>query len=246
MYARDVEGQLLTFGVSGKLIMNGLVMFDRETDSLWAQVTGQAVEGSLKGTPLTIVPAVQTTWQKWVSAHPDTLVLDKRGSYRSDPYRSYYSGSSTGIIGESVRDVRLPSKELVVGVTIGGVAKAYPFSRLADAPVVNDLVDGVALLVTFDQASGTGVVYNPMVDGARLNFRRAEESGKFLVIEDLETGTLWDPLTGMAREGPLAGTTLEQVASHYEFWFAWKDYRPETELFEGTAPDVGGGSTGSP
>ena len=102
------------------------------------------------------------------------------------------------------------------------------------------------MLVTFDQASGTGVVYNPMVDGARLNFRRAEESGKFLVIEDLETGTLWDPLTGRAREGPLAGTTLEQVASHYEFWFAWKDYRPETELFEGTAPDVGGGSTGSP
>ena len=45
MYARDVNGQLLTFGVSGKLIMNGLVMFDRETGSLWAHINGQAVDG---------------------------------------------------------------------------------------------------------------------------------------------------------------------------------------------------------
>lgn len=161
---------MLTFGVSGKLIMNGLAMFDRETNSLWAHITGQAVEGSLKGTPLTIVPAVQTTWQEWVSAHPDTLVLDKRGSYRSDPYGSYYAGSSKGIIGESVKDGRLHSKELVVGVTIGGRSKACPFSRLAGTPVVNDLVDGVPLVVIFDLGSGTGVVYDPMVDEARSIF----------------------------------------------------------------------------
>ena len=73
---------------------------------------------------------------------------------------------------------------------------------------------------------------------------RNESSDRLL--EDLETGTLWDPLTGTSREGPLAGTTLERVSSHYEFWFAWKDYRPETELFEGTETDAADGSTGSP
>ena len=45
--------------------------------------------------------------------------------------------------------------------------------------------------------------------------------------------------TGVAGEGRLAGTTLEQVASHYEFWFAWKDYRPQTELYKGEGSQDG-------
>ena len=234
MYARDVNGQLLTFGVSGKLIMNGLVMFDRETGSLWAHINGQAVDGVLKGAELTIVPALQTSWEQWWTAHPETLVLDKRGSYTTDPYWSYYAGSSTGIIGETVEDLRLPAKELVVGITFGGMSKAYPFSALALDPVVNDTVNGVPLVITFDESSATGAVFNPMVDGAHLDFKQAGESvGSSLLIEDRQTGTLWDPITGKAQEGPLTGTTLERLASHYEFWFAWKDYRPETELYLG-------------
>ena len=97
---------------------------------------------------------------------------------------------------------------------------------------MNDVVNGVPLLVTFDDSSATGVVFSPMVDGRFLKFRRIQAPDEFL-MEDLETSTVWDALTGMAREGPLAGTTLKQVASHYEFWFAWKDYRPETELYQG-------------
>ena len=226
---------MLTFGVSGKLIMNGLVMFDRETGSLWAHINGQAVDGALKGTELTIVPALQTTWEQWRTAHPETLVLDKRGSYTSDPYWSYYSGSSTGIIGETVQDLRLPAKELVVGVSFGGVSKAYPFSELAMDPIVNDTVNGVPVVVTFDETSATGAVFNPVVEGARLDFKNAGESlGSSLLIEDLQTGSTWNPVTGKAQKGPLNGTTLERLASHYEFWFSWKDYRPDTELYLGT------------
>ena len=40
MYAREIEGRELTFGVSGKLIMNALVLYDRQTDSLWSQFLG--------------------------------------------------------------------------------------------------------------------------------------------------------------------------------------------------------------
>lgn len=244
MYARDVNGQVLTFGVSGKLIMNGLVMFDRETNSLWAHINGQAVEGPLKGSELTIFPAIQTTWEQWQSAYPESLVLDKRGSHTSDPYMSYYAGSSTGIIGETVQDLRLPAKELVVGVTLDGVFKAYPFSLLALDPVVNDTVNGVPLVVTFDESSAAGAVFNPVVEGIRLDFQNAGESvGSSLLIEDRQTGTTWDPVTGKAQHGPLAGATLERLASHYEFWFAWKDYRPETELYEGPWAH---GSTDSP
>ena len=64
--------------------MNGLVMYDRETGSLWSQVIGPAVDGSFAGKKLTVLPALQTTWKRWVSEHPWTLVLDKEGGHRSD------------------------------------------------------------------------------------------------------------------------------------------------------------------
>ncbi len=216
--------------------MNGLVMYDRETGSLWSQVIGQGVDGRFQGVELTIMPGLQTTWERWVSAHPDTLVLDKGGGYRSDSYSRYYTDGRLGILGQKQNDPRLYSKDLVVGVNINGQAKAYSFDELGITPVVNDVVNGVPLLVTFDDDSDTGVVFSPTVDGKRLNFRELRGSGEFL-MEDLETGTVWAPLTGVAREGPLAGAMLEQVASHYEFWFAWKDYRPETELYKSAATE---------
>lgn len=62
MYAREVEGRTLTFGVSGKLILNALVMYDRQTDSLWSQFLGVAVQGPLAGTKLEVLPSVLTDW----------------------------------------------------------------------------------------------------------------------------------------------------------------------------------------
>ena len=178
------------------------------------------------------IPGLQTTWEQWVSTHSDTLVLDKGGGYRSDSYSRYYTDDRAGILGQEQNDPRLNRKDFVVGVNINGRSKAYPFDELGITPVVNDVVNGVPLLVTFDDSSATGVVFSPMVEGRRLNFRQLQTPEKFL-MEDMETRTVWDPLTGRALEGPLAETMLEQMASHYEFWFAWKDSRPETELYQG-------------
>ena len=76
VYAREIEGRELLFGVSGKLIMNALVMYDRETDSLWSQFLGVAVKGPLERTPLEPIGTTLTEWATWRELHPDTLVLD--------------------------------------------------------------------------------------------------------------------------------------------------------------------------
>lgn len=62
--------------MSGKLIKNALVMYDRETEPLWSQFVGEAVAGPLAGTKLDLVPAQMTTWRDWKTRHPNTLVLD--------------------------------------------------------------------------------------------------------------------------------------------------------------------------
>ena len=62
--------------------MNALVMYDHQTDTLWSQFLGEGVKGPLTGKSLELLPLTHTTWDAWKSAHPDTLVLDKRGQYQ--------------------------------------------------------------------------------------------------------------------------------------------------------------------
>ncbi|HCP23533.1 MAG: DUF3179 domain-containing protein [SAR202 cluster bacterium] len=116
VYDREIQGTEHTFGVSAKLIMNALVMYDHQSETVWSQFLSRGVKGPQVNQALEIVPAVQTTWQQWLSLHPDTLVLDKRGRYQGDTYEGYYRGGSAGILGESNKDKRLPGKELVMGM----------------------------------------------------------------------------------------------------------------------------------
>ena len=220
-----------TFGVSGKLIMNAVVMYDHQSNTLWSQFLSRGVKGPLVNQALEIVPAVQTTWQQWLNLHPDTLVLDKRGSYQGDTYEGYYRGGSAGILGEANKDKRLPSKELVLGMVVAGLAKAYPFSVISDRTVINDHFAGEPVVVTFEPISESGAAFDRRLDGRTLNFEPAEGRGGVALMQDLETGSLWQVLTGQAVDGPLFGQRLERLPSHYSFWFAWSDFHPETDLY---------------
>ncbi len=235
MYSREIQGREHTFGVSGKLIMNTLVMYDHQTRTLWAQSFHKGVDGPLKGAELEVIPAVHTEWALWRELHPDTLVLDdERGRFRGDRYKSYFKSRQAGIFGESVRDTRNRVKELVLGVEVDDHFKAYPFRLLHGQPVVNDELADRDLVVFFDTATETALAYLSEVDGRMLTFRLQEDSdGGPPLLVDNETGSTWMVLTGRAIEGELKGKTLERALSHLSFWFAWKDWNPQTELFTG-------------
>ena len=234
MYDRRINGREHTFGVSGKLIMNALVMYDHQTRTLWSQFVGQGVQGPLTDVPLGFVPVTQTTWLAWRDLHPDTLVLDKRGRFRGDSYSGYYSGGSAGILGETHRDRRLGRKELIVGLAVADRHKAYPLRVLEEMPLVNDSFAGQDTLVVFDRNTGTALAYLRQVDGSTLTFNLEEEStGLHAILVDNETGSRWLALTGRAIEGELKGKTLARAPSHLAFWFAWKDWNPDTEVYEG-------------
>ena len=207
--------------------MNVLVMYDRQTDTLWSQLIGEAVDGPLKGTKLEFVPSWQTTWSDWKTQYPDTIALDKGYGGRPDPYTSYYNSSSSGVIGQTTIDDRLYVKEFVVGIEKDGAAVAYPFGILNQDPIVNDEVGDQPVLVVFNANSGTGIVFDRQVGGQTLTFSLAEG----LTITDAETGTLWDGLTGLALDGPLAGETLTRLKSTASFWFGWKDWYPDTRVY---------------
>jgi hypothetical protein len=230
VFAREIQGQTLTFGVSGKLIMNAVVMYDHQTDTLWSQFLATGVDGPLAGTRMELLPSQLTTWGAWVEQHPDTKLLDRtigRGSGR-DPYTSYYSGNSAGVLGEANKDERLKRKDLVIGLDHGSERIAYAFKHLDERPVVNDTYEGAPVVVTYDPEGGAAAAFSRTADGRTLTFETVDR----FTMRDAETGTRWASLTGVALDGELAGATLEQLPSFVSFWFSWTDFHPSTDLWE--------------
>ena len=229
MYARDVQGRTLTFGVSGKLVRNSLVMFDRETGSLWSHLTGEAISGPLRGQPLTMMPSTQTTWGLWQRAHLKAQALVVSPGELRDPYAGYYRAGDTGINGRKHQDDRLPAKERVIGVRLGGEIKAYSFAALARNRVVDDTVGGTPLVIVFDGSSESGAAYRRDSTGQALDF---QPGARPLSMTDTQTGSEWDGLLGTATHGPSAGAVLAAVPFTYSFWFGWADFYPNTGVYK--------------
>ncbi|RME42585.1 MAG: DUF3179 domain-containing protein [Chloroflexi bacterium] len=247
VFSRRVNGRELTFGVSGKLYENNLIMYDHQTESLWSQLLGQAVAGSLRGARLALKTASQTTWENWRVEHPDSLVLSKPKTlrvfygtaevkdpmynYSVDRYRSYYASRDRGLVNRNIpEESNVAVKQRVLGLRIADDLKAYFFTALAQESVVNDTVAGLPVLITFDVVSENGAGFDRRLDGQVLTFRLAE-AGERLILRDEQTNSRWNGLTGQAISGPLKGRQLRRLLTTYAFWFAWKAHFPETQVY---------------
>ena len=139
----------------------------------------------------------------------------------------YHSSSDAGVLGETFDDSRLERKEFMIGVEGRQDGAAYPFRFLNDSPVVNDVFDDVPILVVFDAEHANGVVFSRQIEGRILTFEEHEG----LQLVDVETGSLWDGLNGVALSGPFQGEQLERVKSTHSLWFGWKDFHSETRVW---------------
>lgn len=246
-----MDGKELTMGVSGKLWKNVLIMYDRQTDTLWSHLLGEGLVGPLKGKFLKILPtAVFITYKEWKQLYPDTKVLDKTriggvrglfGKYSKDPYEGYYYSRQTGVIPQKYRDNRLHPKTFVVAIALdnpggaGKIAKVYPFADLNRAGVVNDTFALQELLVAYCESGKSGVVFDRKIGGKTLTFEvppGGKETQKGCgTMRDKETGSLWRRMTGDAIQGAMKGKKLSRIPSTHSFWFGWKDYYPKSEVY---------------
>lgn len=226
------DGEPLTFGTSGDLVNSNLLMYDRQTDSRWPQILGQAILGPSRGRRLEEVPLDWTTWRRWRRAHPDTRVLStKTGhlrTYGRDPYGSYtplggyYEGDDLffPVVHE---DERLPYKEVVIGVKAGRGRLAVRKSLLRRHGVVAGTVGGDPVAVLYDGSLGEGRAFLARVGGEALQFEPAGE-GRFTAGD-----SSWDAF-GRALDGSRAGARLPRLASYDVMWFAWAAFFPDTGL----------------
>src|SRR5215813_10129652 len=94
-YLARAGRRVTTFGVSGLLYNNDLLLYDRATQSLWSQIGAQAITGPLKGEKLTPVALIHTMWSDWKKRYPDMLVLSEDTGFHRDYSRDPYAGYGT-------------------------------------------------------------------------------------------------------------------------------------------------------
>jgi len=252
VFDRRLKGKVYEFGTSGLLRNSDLVMYDRTTESLWQQFTGEAIVGDLAGEELTFLPSSLVSSADFRASYPDGVVLSRQTGYTRgygrNPYIGYDTIGQNPFMFKGEVDGRLPAMERVVAVSLKpgsdsgqAVVVAYPFSLLSKRGVINDTQNDRDLVVFYTAGASSALddkliakgedvgatgVFDPHIRGRKFTFIRDGDK-----ILDKETGSGWNIL-GKAISGPMAGQKLTPIVHGNHFWFAWAAFQPKTIIYK--------------
>lgn len=227
MYVRRVDGEETTFGVSGRLWRDALVLYDRKTSSFWTQIDGRALKGRAVGQRLEEIPSIVSTWGEWKSMYPDTLVLRPSSLSRGGShYEEYIHNADLGIFGTVNPDDRLDGKSLVLGIHVQRRSSAVPLAYLQEHSPLNEQLDQEPVLIVSIGGGRDGAAYRRTLDDRTLSFDTAEAG----TLQDRQTASVWDASTGRAIGGPLEGRRLDRLETRRGYWFIWAAFYPGTGL----------------
>lgn len=224
-----------TLGVSGKLVNSNLIIYDRETESLWPQIMGRAVQGDMKGERLLHFPLVWTTWEKAVKKYPYGIVLSKdTGSirnYERDPYGDYSSQDSYYNTGGAFfplmsSDDTLPPKTMVKGLIGENSTAAVPWDIIREQKVINVTHGDIRAVLFYDDELDTVRAFSREFRGEELEFYLVD--GK---IKDRNINRIWN------FRGESGVHSLTPHKGMDAFWFAWHAFYPQSKVIGDTDED---------
>jgi hypothetical protein len=247
VFDRRVRGRELSFGTTGNLRRSNLVMWDRQTQTWWQQLTAEAIVGKLAGERLRPLGAQTLSWAQFKRRFPNGDVLapetgENEREYDRNPYLGYEEPASRPHLFRGPVDARLAPKDRVVALLGARPPIVVPFSRLAREPVVAVkagrvpavvlYVRGVASAVDRDAVSeskdvGTAGAFDRRLGARTLSFER-----RGAAFVDRETGSRWD-VTGRAVAGRLSGRQLRPLRHDEQYWFSLAAFLPQARIAAG-------------
>lgn len=208
-------------------------MRDEETGSWWQQVTGEAIQGPLKGQKLRPVYHDELTFGLWKRERPEGRVLrpNERIAQAGDyaPANWEERMDQVPVATSVVVNKSLAPRTLVIGVAFDQVAKAYPFALVLKQKLILDAIGGVPIFLVAGDDQRSVRAFERTVEGRKLEFFRKEGGDSFLLV-DAETGSEWD-FTGRAIKGPLSGKQLKKINLLNDYWFDWVTYHPQSAIY---------------
>ncbi|UCG51741.1 MAG: DUF3179 domain-containing protein [Candidatus Latescibacterota bacterium] len=237
MYDRRYESSVLSFEPSGGLMNAALVMRDKETDSWWSIMTGNAIGGDLEGTPLVEFPASEkTTWVNWRTRYPQTMVLSVDGKEHFDhnPYEGYFA-STEGFRGLETEDKRLPGKEPVYAFTLDGKPYAATHAEVEGGVVFKV---GNTKEVFLYRATGASVFASTAAYVAEIE----GDTGRFIKTDekwfDSSTGAEFSKEAGFPTADGTSGSVGDEskkspprrLNGFDTFWYVWSRTHKDVHL----------------
>lgn len=230
-WSKIVNGNRTTFGVSGKLYNNNLILYDRATNSNWSQVGLQCINGSLIGERPDLVTVLETTWGVWKTMYPQTKVLTTNTGFSRNygvyPYGDYKTNNSYLIFPLTNRDNRIPAKERVHSIIYDDEAKVYKFNVFENGNTIRDIYAGKEILLVGDNNTIVSFELEPLHDSLEFVYDYNSDESFF---KDNE-GTVWN-VFGEAISGPREGDKLKPTASFIAYWFSIGAFYPEAAIYE--------------
>jgi Protein of unknown function (DUF3179) len=241
VWTRTVNGRALHFYLAGINNQNFL-MRDKETGTWWQQITGKAIYGPLAGAALELVLSDELTFGEWRAEFPSGQVLAPVAKYTKDYDSNWEPDVAKLPVVISFPGTELKSRDVVIGLTIDGAARAYPWETFAKQSPVLDRVNGTPLLLALGPDGKSFRVFVSRIDSRDAEF--------FLKGEDIadapaekpaekKAWTLLDTLTasqwnfqGCATSGPAQGKCLDRIPALKDYWFDWRNYHPDTTIYK--------------
>jgi Protein of unknown function (DUF3179) len=220
-----VNGQTLKFHLAGINNQN-FIMRDEETGSWWQQISGEAIQGKLKGQRLENVAMDEVSFAVFKRENPNGRVLrPDENKVESADWENEVGKMPVRISGDL--DKTLEPRTLVVGVEAGGKSKAYPFSAIEKQSPILDTVGGKDIVIFLADDKKSVRAFERELDGKVLEFLVKPDTNE---IVDAQTASVWD-FSGIALSGELTGKQLKKITVLKDYWFDWKTYHADTQLY---------------
>jgi hypothetical protein len=242
VWTRTVNGRILHFYLAGINNQNFL-MRDRETGTWWQQITGKAIYGPLQGTTLELVLSDELTFGQWRAESPTGQVLAPVAKYTKEYDPNWEPDVAKLPVVLSFPGTELKSRDVVIGLTLDGAARAYPWETFAKQSPVLDRVHGTPLLLVLGPDGKSFRVFLARIDGRDAEFflqadvpadaqaEKTSETKKAWMLLDTTTASQWN-FQGCATSGPAQGKCLTRVPALKDYWFDWRNYHPDTTVYK--------------
>jgi hypothetical protein len=202
-------------------------MRDRETGSWWQQVTGRAISGPLEGAMLELVANDELSFALWRAEAPRGLVLEPVIGHEKDYDSDWEKEVKRLPVTVSFPGRGLGDRDVVLGVEVGGQARAFPLEQVRRQSPVQDKMNGIPIVLVMGPDGKSVRVFRSVLKGTAIELYRDSQSAQWQLVDG--RGSVWN-FQGCAVSGAVAGQCLEQINYLKDYWFDWRNYHPGTTV----------------
>ncbi len=227
-FDRRINDELTTLGVSGLLYNSNLVMYDRSSDTRWAQMTTQAVNGELACDKLEFLQTLELSWGGVKDLFPQALVLSGDTgfdrNYTSPPLSKQTSLNSLPTFPYTPKDERFANYKRVHAIIDTVKVQIYTFDQFSE--MLELTIDDANVLISHPEYR---LIVSYKTKAKVLQLATDPQSAN-VIMQDSE-GNGYN-LFGEVIAGERVGERLEPTFSYMGYWFSLASMFPNPVVFE--------------